>query len=116
MKQKIKYIPFGIACRQKDIIFINKELIKHPALFAAIIEHERSHTSKYSWHDLLIDIRNNHLKGLKKEYYKFVIKNPSTWIEFLPFWVYDGHITINPLLLLLYGLMVSILGIVGWLL
>lgn len=113
---KIKYINFGIASRQGNNIYLHKGLLKHPALHAAILEHEKAHTSGYAWHDFIIDVRNNHLKGLKKEYYSFILKNPSSLSEFLPFWVYEGNLIINPLILLLYGLTISFMGVFGWLL
>lgn len=111
-KQKIKYNWFGIASRQGDLIYINKHLLKYPILHNKILIHELEHTSGYAWHDFLIDSRNNHLKGLKVDYYKFILKYPSTWIEFIPFWRYENKWVVNPALLLLYG----VLGIIGGLL
>lgn len=116
MTPKIKYNWFGIASRQGNTIWLNKNLLKYPALHAAILEHEKSHTSGYAWHDFIIDLRNNHLKGLKGQYYRFIIKNPSSWAEFLPLWSYEGQLVINPLVLALYGITLAILGGIGWLL
>lgn len=113
---KIKYINFGIASRQGDTIYLHKSLKEYPNLYKAILEHEKEHSPGFCWHDLRIDIGNKHLKGLKLEYYLFILSNPSTLAEFIPFWIYDGNLSLNPLILLFYGLVIALMGVLAWIL
>lgn len=113
---EIKFINFGIASRQGNTIYFNKKLKKIPLLYNKILLHELDHSEGFKLKDLLIDLKNQHLKGAKLEYYKFILKNPSSWVEFCPVWVYDGKLVINPTILLLWGFLLSVGGIIGWLL
>jgi hypothetical protein len=99
----IKHIPFGIACRIGNTIYIHKDMEKFSVgLYNAILEHERSHTSHLTLHDILIDLENRHLDGLKKEYYNFILTHPTTLVELMPVWKYDGKYVWNLLLCLFY--------------
>lgn len=102
MAIKLKYVNFGIASRQNNIIFINQALKQYPDLHKAILEHEKAHSSGLTWQDLTMDLKNSHLKGLKRQYYQFILKNPKSLIEFMPLWVYEGNLVMNPLLSALY--------------
>jgi hypothetical protein len=95
---KIYKINYGIACRIGDNIYINKELENYPLLHDSILAHEFTHSSKFNKNDLLIDLNNKHLKGLKKEYYSFILTHPSSWTEFFPFGVYNKKFVISPLI------------------
>lgn len=110
---QIIHTNWGIACRIKDDIYINKKLLNYPQLHERILKHELDHSSGYYLRDILMDLRNNHLKGLKKQYYKFILKNPKSLSEFLPFWFYNKKIVVSPLLLLFYGL-ILVLGELLW--
>jgi len=111
---RIKHINLGIASRQGNIIYLNKNLKKYPPLYKKILEHELEHSSGFKLKDFTMDLKNSHLKGLKKSYYKFILKNPSSLIEFSPFWVYDGKLSVNPTIMLLWGLILSMGGLLGW--
>ena len=111
---KLKKINYGIACRIGDVIYMNKKLRKYPPLYKAIFEHEKAHTSGFSLKDIVLDIKNSHLKGLKHQYYHFLFTTPSSWIEFLPFWWYEGKISINPLLTGLYGFIILLILSIWW--
>ena len=102
MKTKLNYINSGIGCRIGDKIYLNKRLKSYPELHAAILKHENEHSSGFVLNDLILDIDNKHLKDVKKDYYFFILKNPSSWIEFLPVWKYDGRIVWNPIIILTY--------------
>jgi hypothetical protein len=114
-KEKIKLVPFGIASRIGDTIYINENLKKHNlSLYQAILDHEKEHSSGFELKDITLDLRNSHLKGNKLKYYGFILKNPGTLIEFVPIYRYDGTFVINPLLLLSYILLFFIcLGVVS---
>lgn len=116
MTTKIRYLGHGIASRQGDNIFLHKNLKDYPKLHNRILLHESDHTSGFTWNDFIMDLNNSHLKDVKKDYYSFILKNPSSWTEFLPFWSYDGQLIINPTLLLFYGLVLSLGGFITWLL
>ena len=112
---KIHEIDKGIAHRIGDCIFINKKLKDYPKLYNAILQHEMEHSSGFNLHDIKLDIINSHLKGLKLEYYKFILSNPSTLVEFLPIYKEKDCYIINPTLLGLYSLLLIILGGILWL-
>lgn len=107
---KIKLYKWGIASRQGDTIWINNKLKKQdPLLYKAILQHEKYHSSGLTWNDVWLDLSNESIKPLKKRYYQFILSNPRSWIEFLPFWFYEGRLVINPMILGLYvitGLMI----------
>lgn len=103
MKQEteVRYINWGIASRVGGIVFINKRLKDYPKLENALLSHERAHTSDFTMKDILLDINLKDLKGLKWEYYKFIISNPSSWVEYSPVKKYGDFVLFNlPLLLI----------------
>jgi hypothetical protein len=112
----IRYIDYGIASRIGDNVYLHKNLKKHPKLHKAILKHEFAHTSGFSWKDVQIDIRNNHLEGLRRDYYTFLIQNPTSLLQLSPVLKYDGRFTFDLTLMIFYGLTFIILGLLGWLL
>lgn len=113
---RIKHINHGIGCRIGETIFLNKKLLKYPRLHNAILKHEKAHTegARYSSEDLLLDFKGKHLKELKKEYYGFILKHPSSWTEFLPFWVYEGKIAVNPLISGIWVVFLMFCSVIIW--
>jgi hypothetical protein len=112
----IKLTDWGIGSRINNDIYMNKNLLNYPVLFDAILTHERKHSYGLTWNDWITDLRNSELIGLKQEYYKFIIKHPRSWTEFLPFWFYERKLVINPIILILWGLILLLGGILGWIL
>jgi len=110
MKLQIKYINFGIACRFGNKIYMNKRLLdkKYNKLHDAILKHEKKHSSGFKKKDLINDFNNYELEPVKKEYTMLIAKNPSTWVEYLPFWIYDGKIAFS---LVMTSLWVFTIGI-----
>jgi hypothetical protein len=103
----IKKTHYGIASRVGDTIYINEALEnKYPRLYQALITHEQNHSGSISLKDLFIDVGNVELKDLKKEYYSFILTHPSSWSEFLPFWIIEGKFQINITLLVFYIIVV----------
>jgi hypothetical protein len=94
---QIKLTKWGTACRIGNIIYIN-EKIKNP-LYEALLKHELNHSSKFNLKDIKMDLKIIELEGLRGEYYKFILKNPKTWIMFLPFWKYENKWVIDPSIL-----------------
>jgi len=113
---EINEIDYGIACRIGNDIYINKNLLKYPELYSKIIEHEYSHSSGFTFNDLKMDLSNNHLKGLRKQYFSFIFAHPKAFIEFLPGWWYNNLFIINPSVLLVYGAILTLFGGIGLLL
>lgn len=111
-KLLIKEIDYGIACRIGKVIYINKYIKKwSPKLYKAIIEHEMEHSDNYTIKDVTMDISNEHIREVKKQYYSFILNHPRSWIEFLPAWKYDGELIISPTISALYIL----IGGASWL-
>lgn len=113
---ELKEVNWGVACRIGNKIYINKNLEKQDVtLYLAIFEHELTHSSRYSMEDVRLDLNNRHLKNLKGRYYRFILRNPKSWIEFLPFWFYEKRLAINPLILMFYGIFFIIVGGISFL-
>ena len=110
---KINYIDYGIASRAGDNIYIHKNLKKYSKLHDAILKHEKDHTSGFSWKDVQIDIRNSHLKGLRRDYYAFLIQNPTALWQLSPVLKYNNKTTFDLTLILFYGLVLLTIGIIG---
>ena len=97
---KVEYINTGTGNRVGDTIYLNRKLKNYPRLHDAIISHEKKHTGTITIKDFLLDVRNKELKGIKTQYYKFILNNPETWWNFLPImkiknsWTYDLNILI----------------------
>lgn len=99
---KIIKINHGIACRIGNKIYINKKLENYPKLNEAILRHEKEHSDNFNMNDIKIDLSISHLKGIKKEYYKFILQNPSSLTELLPISIYDKKIVFNPMLIVFW--------------
>jgi hypothetical protein len=92
-------INHGIACRIENIIYLNKNLRKYPKLRKAIIEHEKAHSDNFNMNDIKMDMSISHLANLKKEYYSFILHNPSSFTELLPVGLYNKKLVLNPTLI-----------------
>lgn len=118
MKQslQIKEVPFGIACRIGRVIYIHKDLKDFSKeLYEAILQHEREHSDGFTTKDVYMDLDNKQLKGLKKVYYNFIFSHPSSLVELLPCWKYDGKIVWNLLLVYFYIVFGGLIWIVLYL-
>lgn len=81
---KIRYVDHSIANRFKGYIEVNRNLKRYPELLKPILEHELAHTDEnWSMKDFKLDFFSNsgidHLK-----LFKFMIKYPRSFIQFLP--------------------------------
>jgi len=114
---KIKQINHGIACRIADTIYINKRIFKnYPELYYALLEHESKHSLGYVKQDIFMDLSIKELKGLKKDYYHFILHNPSSWTEFLPAFFYENTFVWNPSMVFVYCMGVISFFIMRWIL
>jgi len=112
---KIMYSPNVIGCRISNEIYLNPKLIKGSKLHTAILKHEKGHTSRFTMHDLKHDLNNQELVGVKKDYWKFIMKHPRSLISFLPlcrvgkYWCFDISLSLIWLLaFVVFGVVVNI--------
>lgn len=97
---RLKHSRNTVGCRIKGEIFIHPELYKYPKLYKAIIKHESNHTSGTNLSDVRMDIINDELKGVKKDFYKFMLSHPRTLLGWLPitkigkYWAFDLQLTV----------------------
>ena len=108
----IRKINHGIACRIGDTIYYNYRLEKYPRLLEAILKHEKNHTSGLTGKDILMDLKNEEISSMKGEYYKFILQNPSSLTELLPCWKYNGRLVFNPLISMLWLIIMGIIGVI----
>ncbi len=81
---KVKYIDYGVGNRVEDIIYLNENLKKYPRLHDAILEHENNHTDDWSFDDFMLDLRNDEIKDVKGDYYRFLFSHPKAWANYSP--------------------------------
>lgn len=116
MEPSIKYVNFGIACRIRNKIYLNKNLKekKWKKLHDTILAHELSHSEGFKKRDFISDLNNFDLDPVKKDYSKFVASHPSSWIEYLPLWFYDGKIVFSPGMIgiWIFVIVLTVLGII----
>jgi hypothetical protein len=98
-KIKIKEISYAVGFRIGNNIYLNKELKAYPDLRKAILKHELEHTDGFSWKDIKLDLLGKNLKSVKSEYWKFIIKNPKSLIQFLPLLKINGKWTLDLMML-----------------
>jgi hypothetical protein len=103
-KHDIRENEYIVGCRIGETIYINPNLreLKYLALRERILDHEKRHSSGLETHDLFMDLFNDELKGLKKEYWGFVLSHPKTWVSFLPFTRIDGRWSLDVGLLMIW--------------
>jgi hypothetical protein len=125
-KLPIRLVNYGVANNFGTHIEMHRDLTQYPELWKAILEHERSHSSKgYKFKDFKIDFMPQ--KDLKSwEIIKFMSTRPKTWIQMLPFyyipkqgWIYDINKIIKYSLMLLlfstiYFMLLNLKGGIKW--
>ena len=111
---KVNYSRNVVGCNVGGEIFVHPELHKYPELYAAIIAHEKKHTSGISGRDVAIDLFNKELKECKGGFYKFMLTHPRTMLGYLPLskvgkhWCFDLELFFAWALLIIIGYFVGI--------
>lgn len=109
---RIEYVKSGIANNFGDVIELHEGLKEYPELERALLDHERKHTNnpRFNSVDFAHDMMPTKIKHL--QLLKFMIKNPSSFSQFLPIyytkrwgWVYDKN------LIFLYTIIIILLTI-----
>lgn len=80
---EVRYVDWGLANNFGDYIEVHRDLKSHPQLLYPILKHEHGHDDGTFWSDFKLDF----IKGTKVprwEMFKFMLKRPKTWIQFLP--------------------------------
>lgn len=113
---EIKYISYGLACRIENIIYLNENLKKYPELHDAILKHEKAHSSGFVLKDLVNDVKGKHLNPVKLQYYKFILKHPKSLATFIPVWFYEGNLSFDPLIFIVWILLIIMFKIIWWVL
>jgi len=98
-KPQVIRTKWGVACRIGNKVYINSSIKKNSKLYGKLLIHELKHTSGYTAKDILLDLKGEELDDVKKDYYKFIFKNPKSWVMFLPVWKYNNDLTIDPIML-----------------
>jgi len=97
---KINYSKNTVGCRIGGEIFIHPELYKYPELYHAVVAHEKSHSSSMKLKDIGLDLINTDLKGVKKDFYRFILRHPRTLLGWMPitkigkYWAFDAQLTV----------------------
>jgi len=92
---KIIKTNYGIASRCGDVVRVNRRLDKYPKLKKVIIDHELYHSTKYNFEDLTMEFSISQLKGLRWNYYNFILTHPSCWTEYSPVSFEDKEIKVS---------------------
>lgn len=110
----IKYVTRGLANHFGGHIELHQDLIHYPKLQRAILNHEAKHT-EHSWSikDLFHDLKDDSLRGHRGVLWRFVLRRPSTWYQFLPLYKREGEWVLDVSLLIGYlGLGGVFLGLI----
>lgn len=106
---EIKYSPYTVGCRIGDTIYLHPKLYTDPELYQAVLTHEKQHTNNFNRTDFFADVSNIELRDVKTNFYKFMFKNPKTFIALLPITRIDKKWTID-IAMLVFFLSIIILG------
>lgn len=105
-------IDYAIAFRIGDKIYLNKNLDNYPNLKKAIMKHEFEHTDGFGLSDILTDLNGKHLKKVKREYYKFLLKEKKAWYQIIPILKVDGKWSLDLITLVLWMIFLTTFSIV----
>ena len=111
---EIIYTRFGIASRIADTIYLNKDLLDYPILCKALLKHEQAHTSRFAVRDILLDFKGTHISPVKRQYYKFLFTHPKALTQFLPVWIYNKKIVIDPIMTFVWFLLIIMIKLAMW--
>lgn len=112
---QIKEINHGIGSRIGNIVYLNKKLNKYPKLKKAILDHELSHSDKFNKKDIEVDLYGKGLEEVKLDYYKFILKHPSSISMFFPVWIYEERLVFDVEMIILWILIIGIILGAIWL-
>ena len=109
MDEQIKIIKIKdcLCFRIRDTIFVHENLEKQmPNLYEKAIEHEKKHSASYKFKDVFLDLKP---EGTFFQSISFIFKNPRALKQFIPFFVWEGHLYIDYTLMFLYSALLLLL-------
>ncbi|KKN19467.1 hypothetical protein LCGC14_0945390 [marine sediment metagenome] len=110
-KPRIILVNHGLANNYGKYIEINRDLLEDPELYKFILSHELEHSKESaSFLDVIHDLNLKNIKMILKMF-KFVLKKPKTWIDFLPIQITKGKIIYDKSMISLYIIFFSLLGL-----
>ena len=112
--EAVEYTKYGIASRVGDKVYLNKDLLDYPILCKALLKHEQAHTSKFAVRDIVLDLKGTHISPVKKQYYKFLFTHPKSWTQFIPVWIYNKKIVVDPIMTFVWFLMLIMIKLAVW--
>lgn len=98
----IEYVDHGIANVIEGRIYMNHRLKAYPELHKRILAHEMEHINGA---DYTLDWK---LK-LDGELESFVLKNPSSWTQFLPIWFVGKKVIYSKTMLIVWVILAAVL-------
>lgn len=110
----INYSKNTVGCRVSGEVFIHPELYRRPELYHAVVAHEKKHSNNLDLNDVSLDFLNDDLKGVKKEFYKFMLTHPRTLLGYLPVtkigkhWAFDLQIAVVWVMCMAFGFYIGV--------
>lgn len=87
---EVKYVKYGVANRFEKHIELHEGLKEFPELHDHILAHELKHTSpeeRMGAKDFILDFyADKGASNFMMQYLKFLLKTPSAWRQFLPYY------------------------------
>jgi len=102
---RIEFVNHGLANIINDRLYVNKLLLLRPDLYRKVLRHEERHIrgeSSVDWNE-----------KWDKELFKFILKHPSTWVQFLPVWIVGRRIVYSKTWMGVWLVLLSCVGMVG---
>jgi len=103
--EKVQIIDFGIAFKINNVIYLHKNLKNYPKLREALLKHEKKHTDNYKLKDILLDLTGGYLKDVKRDYYRFLFTEKKAWYQLLPLIRIRKKWIIDPLLSIIWTML-----------
>ena len=109
MNTRLHYSKNTVGCSVGGKIFIHPKLYTVPELYHAVVSHEKKHSNGLNAHDIAIDIFNDELKDCKGEFYRFMLRNPRTFLGYLPitkvgrYWGFDLQMLVAWIMIIGFG-------------
>ena len=110
---EIREVDFGIANNFGDYIELNKNLRNYPKLRRQILDHEFGHTKRkgFTKEDLIHDL--SEVKVSNFELLKFMVHNPKSFYQLLPFYYKQGRIYYDINLIIIWMVILGIISFAG---
>jgi hypothetical protein len=108
---EVRYVNHGIANNFGSYIEMHEGLKAYPKLHAYVLKHELEHTDKpgFTKHDFMHDIAQAEYNI--KDIISFMVHNPSSLKQLLPFYKQGDTIIYDLNLIIIYSLILGAVGV-----